>query len=215
MACPYFMPSDNTGKRFLATSGKISTSRADGAGHCTAPAHEGETPAQDVLKHSATSDMRAAWSPPERRWDAVRFAVSAPIDKTARSDPRNATAAPGRVLFLRWVCERDHRPVEYGDLEFDLAQATWLRCHDDARIQKMAECFLESYFRKKAWRPPASRDNTYDRRYAGAVRSGDSQSGWPNRTAQRYQSRELCSADASCTGSSGRAMGRAPPYRNS
>jgi hypothetical protein len=40
--------------------------------------------------------------------------------------------------------------VEHGDLEFDLAQAVWLRRHDDARIQKMAECFLESYLKKKA-----------------------------------------------------------------
>ena len=42
------------------------------------------------------------------------------------------------------------RPVEHGDLEFDLSQAVWVRRHDDVRIQKMAECFLESYLKKKA-----------------------------------------------------------------
>jgi hypothetical protein len=31
-----------------------------------------------------------------------------------------------------------------------LSQAIWPRRHHDARIQKMAECFLESYLKKKA-----------------------------------------------------------------
>jgi len=35
-------------------------------------------------------------------------------------------------------------------LEFDLSRAIWLQRHEDARIQKMAECFLESYLKKKA-----------------------------------------------------------------
>jgi hypothetical protein len=80
----------------------------------------------------------------------VRFAVSAPHDAAARPEPRNAAAFPARVLVLRYVCERDHRPVAHGDLEFDLSQAVWLRQHHDARIQKMAECFLESYLKKKS-----------------------------------------------------------------
>jgi len=63
---------------------------------------------------------------------------------------RNAAAVPARVLVLRYVCERNHRPVEHGDLEFDLSQAAWLRRHENLRIQKMAECFLESYLKKKA-----------------------------------------------------------------
>jgi hypothetical protein len=54
------------------------------------------------------------------------------------------------VLRLRYVCERDHRPVESGDLEFDLPRAIWLQRHNDLRVQKMAECFLESYLTKKA-----------------------------------------------------------------
>jgi hypothetical protein len=48
------------------------------------------------------------------------------------------------------VCERNHWPAEHGNLEFDLAQGVWLRGHEDARVQKMAECFLESYLKKKA-----------------------------------------------------------------
>lgn len=60
--------------------------------------------------------------------------------------PANAT----RILRLLYVCEREHLPVSHGELEFDLAQGRWPRRHDDPRIQKMAECFLESYLKKKA-----------------------------------------------------------------
>jgi hypothetical protein len=121
-------------------------------GHCTAPGHEGERPSQDVLEAFCNLGYASScgWSPPQRVWDAVRFAVSAPQCPAIGAEPRNAVAVPGRVLLLRYVCEREHRPVEHGDLEFDLSRATWLRPHADSRIQKMAECFLESYLKKKA-----------------------------------------------------------------
>jgi len=120
-------------------------------GHCTAPGHEGALPPQDVLEAFCNLGYASScnWSPPERVRDAVRFAVSAPRDSALRPDANNIAAMPARILVLRYVCERDHRPVEHGDLEFDLAQSTWLRRHGDARIQKMAECFLESYLKKK------------------------------------------------------------------
>ena len=82
-------------------------------------------------KHSAIWDMPAVavGRPPERLWDAVRFAVS----RAARSAWRNrADGMPPllrRTLLLHYVCERNHRPVEHGDLEFDLSRATWLRQH--------------------------------------------------------------------------------------
>jgi hypothetical protein len=120
-------------------------------GYCTAPGHEGELPPQDVLEAFCNLGYASScnWSPVDRRWDAVRFAVSAPRDVELRPAV-DVAALPARILILRYVCERDHRPVEHGDLEFDLAQAAWLRQHDDARIQKMAECFLQSYLKKKA-----------------------------------------------------------------
>ncbi len=75
----------------------------------------------------------------------MRFAVSAPNDpRLTRND------VAGRILVLRYVCEKSHLPVEHGDLEFDLSGATWVRQHSDPRIQKMADCFLDSYLKKKA-----------------------------------------------------------------
>jgi len=118
-------------------------------GHCTPPGHEAELPSQDILQAFCNLGYAdcCAWAPRERAWDAVRFAVSAPPD-AARGKER--TSVPASVLCLRYVCERNHRPVEDGNLEFDLPQATWLRRHDDPRVQQMAECFLESYLNKKA-----------------------------------------------------------------
>jgi len=125
------------------------------SGHCTAPGHEGDAPPQDVLEAFCNLGYASGcgWSPAERSWDAVRFAVSAPLDAAKRKDSRSkgleANSVHANVLLLRYVCERDHRPVEHGDLEFDVSRAVWQRQHGNPSIQKMAECFLESYLKKK------------------------------------------------------------------
>jgi hypothetical protein len=48
-------------------------------------------------------------------------------------------------LILTFVCEKGHRPVEHGTLEYDTLLARWTRPHSDSRIQKLAECYMESY----------------------------------------------------------------------
>ncbi len=83
------------------------------------------------------------WAPEDRVWDAVRFAVCAPPIRDERADAILA----GRTLRLRYVCEKNHRPVESGDLEFDLVHGAWQNRHGDPRVQKMAECFLDSYMK--------------------------------------------------------------------
>ncbi len=121
-------------------------------GHCTAPGHEGEIPQQHILEAFCNLGYADScnWAPQERAWDAVRFAVVASPVAGKSGEGGRASVVPARILRLRYVCERNHLPVEHGDLEFDLSLATWLRRHDDARVQKMAECFLESYLKKKA-----------------------------------------------------------------
>jgi hypothetical protein len=113
-------------------------------GHCTAPGHENETPARDILEAFCNLGYASgcSWAPPDRAWDAVRFAVRAPTEL----DDRRESAAI-RVIY---VCERNHRPVERGELEFDLQASQWRRRHDDARLQKMAECFLGSFLQNRS-----------------------------------------------------------------
>jgi hypothetical protein len=68
--------------------------------------------------------------PQPRDWDAVRFSV-------ARANPNQVT--------LRYVCELDHTPIEHGELTFDLPHQVWLNPHADARVQRLASCYLEAY----------------------------------------------------------------------
>ena len=149
MACPYFMPTEKFENGSWPHPARLPLG-AGWRGHCTASGHEGETPSDGVLEKFCNLGYAdgCTWAPLTRESDAVRFAVAAPSSpsKQAASSQQHS---PANSLRIHFVCERNHRPVSHGDLEFDLAQATWLRRHDDARIQKMAECFLDSYLKKK------------------------------------------------------------------
>lgn len=68
--------------------------------------------------------------PRGRDWDAIRFSV-------ARAGREQVT--------ITFVCELDHAPIEYGNLTFDLASATWLNPHPDPRVLRLANCYLETY----------------------------------------------------------------------
>ena len=102
-------------------------------GDCTA--HDTEPiPAGDQLAHCNLGYAKdCPRLPKERKWDAVRFAV------TSEHESR---------ICLAYVCEKDHLPSAHGRLEYSVIQSRWLSSHPDLRIQKMAECFLESWFAK-------------------------------------------------------------------
>lgn len=151
MACPYFMPVERLENGSWPHPARLPLG-GGWRGHCTAPGHNGELPSHDILQAFCNLGYAdcCSWAPRERAWDAVRFAVSVPPGVRVRNEGRNEkNGAPASVIHLRYVCERNHRPVEDGDLEFDLSQSTWVRRHSDPRVQKMAECFLESYLKKK------------------------------------------------------------------
>jgi hypothetical protein len=50
---------------------------------------------------------------------------------------------------VRYVCEREHRPAGHGTLEFDAYESRWVEVHRDDRVQRMAECFLQSFLEKR------------------------------------------------------------------
>jgi hypothetical protein len=105
-------------------------------GYCTAPGHEGEIPSVEQVHDSCNLGYAKACPrrPQLSFWDSIRFAV------TRESNQR---------ILLNFVCEKDHRPGEHGVLEYDSALDRWLISHRDFRIQKMAECYLESYLLRK------------------------------------------------------------------
>jgi hypothetical protein len=125
LACPFFMPTQR-----LLDGAWMHPSRlplaAGWAGMCTAPGHEGVTPNSfDACNLGYASACPRL--PRDRCWDAVRFAV--------------VQEGPERLLLV-YVCEKDHGPVEHGNLEFQGRSRECLNPHSDLRIQKMAECFV-------------------------------------------------------------------------
>lgn len=122
------------------------------SGRCTAPEHEGETPAQNVLETCCNLGYAnsCGWAPRDRRWDAVRFAVAAPAQDNRKQQGVKVLPEASPSIRVDYVCERAHLPVAHGHLEFDLLQSTWQTRHEDARVQRMAECFLESYSKRRS-----------------------------------------------------------------
>ena len=149
MACPYFMPTEKFENGSWPHPSRLPLG-GGWRGYCTASGHEGATPSEGVLEKFCNLGYAegCTWAPLIRESDSVRFAVAAPSNssKQAASGQANSLA---NSLQLHFVYERSHRPVANGDLEFDLSRSVWVRGHDDPRIQRMAECFLESYLRKK------------------------------------------------------------------
>jgi hypothetical protein len=149
LACPYFMPIAKLENGNWPHPARLPLG-CGWSGHCTAPGHEDAIPSQDVLQAFCNLGYgnSCGWAPAERRWDAVRFAVVSPARSSREQDPIPSENA-ARVLRLTVVYEQNNRPAGQGELEFDLSTTTWLRRHEDARIQKMAECFLEAYLKKR------------------------------------------------------------------
>jgi len=151
VACPFFMPTER-----LQGGGWQHASRlplgGGWSGRCTAPGHEGEVPAQEALLEFCNLGYatHCARLPQTRAWDAVRFALTPPKEVGAPVGPQNGNgSSANRVVQLRYSCERGHLPVEHGSLQFDLSTERWIQKHGDARVQKMAECFLESHMPDK------------------------------------------------------------------
>lgn len=142
MACPFFMPMEKLVNGTWPHAARLPLG-CGWSGHCTASGHEGDVPAQEAQENFCNLGYAAAcgWLPAQRSWDAVRFAVIA-----QESRARNST------IQLHYVCERNHLPIEHGRLTFDGAGAVWMDKHPDHRVQKMAECFLESWMAKGAMR---------------------------------------------------------------
>jgi hypothetical protein len=135
MACPFFMPMSK-----LDDGGWLHPSRlplgGGWTGHCCAPGHEGAEPTNQELRELCNMGYAAGCPrlPGERVYDAVRFSIAR--DRGAR-------------LQFWFVCESGHRPAGHGILEYDLLLAQWISPHSDLRIQKMAECYLQSYLLRR------------------------------------------------------------------
>jgi hypothetical protein len=101
------------------------------AGTCTAPGHKGVRPTDEELRSGCNVGYARACSrlPGGRHADAVRFALGEERDGVLR------------VLF---ACEREYLPAGHGELSYDAASGAWLQSHQDPRVQRMAECYVQA-----------------------------------------------------------------------
>jgi hypothetical protein len=150
MACPFFMPIEKLENGTWPHPARLPLG-CGWSGHCTAPGHEGDRLQLEEL-HSCNLGYADSCRrmPQDRVWDAVRFAMRASTLRTS-----NGLEFLGRIE-LQYVCERKHRPGEYGTLEFDSVGLKWLRSHADPRVQKMAECFLQVHLERRGARTSES-----------------------------------------------------------
>ncbi len=134
MACPFFMPTARSMEGAWIHPDRLPLG-SGWEGHCTAPGHEGVMPEPERLHQDCSLGYASKCPrlPVQRDSDAIRFSISSENEV--------------RVL-VTFVCERNHLPVEHGNLEFRVQEGTCANSHPDSRIQKMAECFLEAWLSK-------------------------------------------------------------------
>jgi len=134
MACPFFMPTSRS-----EDGGWLHPSRlplgGGWNGHCSAPGQFGIEPSIEELRDCNLGyALRCSRLPRERDCDAVRFSV------IRDRDP---------LLSISYVTESAHRPASHGTLEFNLFVKQWTSVHADPNIQKMADCYVQSYLLRR------------------------------------------------------------------
>ena len=140
MACPFFVPTERMVDGLWLHPSRLPLG-AGWRGHCSAPGQEAAELTDQELAEGCNLGYASSCChlPAQRPCDAVRFSV-------ARDR--------GLYVALWFVRETEHHPVEHGVLEYEVAGRTWSSTHVDWRIQKMAECYMESYLLRRI--PPAA-----------------------------------------------------------
>jgi len=110
------------------------------SGHCTAPGHDGARPTAEELTSSCNLGYAKSCSrlPADRPADAVRFVLGEERDG---------------LLHVLYVCERAYLPAGGGELLYDKAHASWTKRHDQACVQRMAECYLRTQLERRREAP--------------------------------------------------------------
>jgi hypothetical protein len=137
VACPFFLPSERADDIALPHPARLPLGAA-WRGTCEAPGHEHEpcSPANRELEACNLGYAQTCQRlPKERSCDAVRFGV---------------TRDSSSLVTLRYVMETAHQPAGDGALEYDRSIGRWISTYPEPRIQKMAECFLQSYLARRS-----------------------------------------------------------------
>jgi hypothetical protein len=130
LACPFFVPREILNDGSWPHPSRLPLGAGWNGDCCASTA--GVSPLDSQIREFCNLGYatRCPHLPPQCDWDAVRFAV--------------AGVSRDQITLL-YVCERNHAPVEHGKLTFDLLGERWLNPHADARVNRLADCFLLTY----------------------------------------------------------------------
>jgi hypothetical protein len=142
MACPFFLPIEKLADGAWLHPGRLPLG-CGWSGKCNAPGYEGENPSIEELQNFCNLGYANGCPrlPRDRPWDSVRFG--------ARMAGSVSNGGAG-VLRVHYVFERAHLPAGNGLLECHVMdeERRWNRRHENNCVQRMAECFVESYLEK-------------------------------------------------------------------
>jgi hypothetical protein len=133
VACPYFIPAERIAGGAWSHPARLPLGGGF-AGNCIASGTAQSIADEQLHECNLGYARGCARLPVSRTWDAIRFGIA--LDRDGR-------------LQVRFVCERDCRPIEHGTLEYELATNQWTNPHGDLRVQRKAECFVQSYLLKR------------------------------------------------------------------
>jgi len=54
------------------------------------------------------------------------------------------------ILHVLFACERAYLPAGHGELLYVKASKEWLQRHENACVQRMAECYVQSQLERRA-----------------------------------------------------------------
>src|SRR3954468_3093211 len=134
MACPYFNPEQRCDTELWQHRARLPLGDGFRGTCCAQP--ELYTPSERELQELCNIGYAKTCPrlPAGRDADSVRFMAR---------DVR-ANGGDGFVA-ITYLLERGHAPVSDGELRYDPATGQWSASHPDERVQKKAQCYLESY----------------------------------------------------------------------
>ena len=135
MACPFFVPTNKAEDIAWLHPSRLPLG-AGWNGQCGAPGYEGHVPAPEEIRENCNLGYATTCErlPKDRDCDAVRFSVL-----------RDSASH----LLLWAVLESRHLPAGHATLEYSVTTGAWTSSHPDERIQRMADCYIQSYLSRK------------------------------------------------------------------
>jgi hypothetical protein len=138
VACPYFLPEHELVELGFTHPQRLPLGSA-WRGTCSVPGQNGVAPSEEELKNGCNLGYARGCSrlPSERTSDAVRFAI--------------VRERSGEIEVC-YSYERNYLPGDHGSLQFKLADGIWTAQGSPTHLARMAQCFLQSYLRRREGR---------------------------------------------------------------